>query len=116
VIPQIYDTFHRVIRTVIQTIPGVIALAALYPLVVDAIGLPKDSNVGLWLAGSVTVVAGIAAALTRVMAIPAVNTFLAKIRLDGHSGEVIPGDTYTSMIAVQRPADTAGEYDDEAAH
>lgn len=114
-IPQIYDTARRVLRTIIQTIPGVIALAALYPVVVDAIGLPKDSNVGLWLAGSVTVVAGVAAALTRVMAIPTVNDFLAKVKLAGHSGNITPGDTYTSMIAVQ-PAAPVGEYDDEITH
>lgn len=114
-IPQIYDTARRVIRTVIQTIPGVIALAALYPLVVDAIGLPRDSNVGLWLAGSVTVVAGIAAALTRIMAIPGVNDALAKVKLAGHSGTIAPGDTYTSFIPVQ-PAAPVGEFDDEDTH
>lgn len=114
-IPQIYDTARRVVRTVIQSVPGVLVIAALYPSVVNAIGIPKDSNLGLWLAGSVVVVGGVAAAITRVMAIPGINAWLAKIRLAGHSGNLEAQDSWTRFVPVQQPV-SSGEDASDGAH
>ena len=106
-IPVVSDTARRVARTVLQVIAGFGAFAAVYPLIVSAIGAPKGSNLAVWLAGSAAVVTGIAAVLARVMAIPAVNTWLGAVRLAGHSGAAaeapvteLPENLSTTMVPV----------------
>ncbi|KDN84364.1 hypothetical protein [Kitasatospora cheerisanensis] len=60
------DSTRRTIRTTVQT---AITVAALLPLIVDAARIPATLP---WVAGALTG----AAALTRVMALPAVNRLL----------------------------------------
>lgn len=60
--------WHAVVRTVFQAIVG---FAAAWALIVEAMGV--DQTVP-WVAGSLTVTA----AITRVMALPSVNDWLAR--------------------------------------
>ncbi|MFD5564538.1 hypothetical protein [Kitasatospora griseola] len=57
------DTTRRTVRTTVQT---AVTIAALLPLVVDAAQIPATLP---WVAGALAVAAGI----TRVMALPAVD-------------------------------------------
>jgi hypothetical protein len=63
--PQIADTARRVVRTVIEVAGGVVVFSSVYPYIVEALGIPKDSNFGAWLASSVVVVGSVAAAITQ---------------------------------------------------
>lgn len=79
-VQDIWFKSQRVIRTVIQVgIPAFITFAAVLPTIISAVGLPLDSTVYLWLVGAAAVVTAVAGALSRVMAIPAVNEWLTKI-------------------------------------
>ncbi|MDJ0383169.1 hypothetical protein [Streptomyces sp. G-G2] len=60
------DANQRTIRTVFQTLLG---LAAGFPLIVDAAGIPQT-------AAGVAVALVVAAAVTRVMALPVVHNLL----------------------------------------
>jgi hypothetical protein len=77
---KIEDVGARVVRTIVQTgIPAFVGFSVVLPQILGAIGLPATSKVEIDLlifSGGVTAVAG---ALTRVMAVPGVNAFLAKI-------------------------------------
>ena len=87
--PEIWYKGKRVLRTIVQVgIPAFLGIAVVIPQVIEALGLPVDSAVHLWLvavAGGITAVAG---AIARVMAIPAINTWLTKIGLGS-----VPKDT-----------------------
>ncbi len=97
-IPQIFDAWKRVGRTVVQVVLAFLSFAAVFPLIVGAVGAPHGSNVALWLTTAVTWVTIVAGALTRVMAIPAVNSLLTPIGLGGHSGNVVANDSWTSLV------------------
>ncbi|MFG2143689.1 hypothetical protein ACGFRG_05750 [Streptomyces sp. NPDC048696] len=60
------DANQKTLRTVLQTVLG---LAAGLPLIVDAAGVPQTT-------AGVTVVLAVAAAVTRVMALPVVQNLL----------------------------------------
>ena len=60
------DSTKRTIRTIFQTIVG---LAAGLPLIVDAAGIPEATP-------GVALALGVAAAVTRLMALPVVNRLL----------------------------------------
>ena len=84
---------QRVLRTIIQVgIPAFLSFALLLPAIIEALGLPADSRLRLWLLGVAAVVTAVAGALSRIMAIPAVNGWLVKIGL----GSVPKGAVYTS--------------------
>lgn len=73
---------QRVLRTVVQVgIPAFITFAAVLPTIIGALGLPVDSTFYLWLLSAAAVVTAVAGALSRVMAIPAVNEWLTRIGL-----------------------------------
>lgn len=97
---------QRVLRTIVQTaIPSFITFALVLPQIIAALGLPMESDLYLWLIGLAAGVTAVAAALARVMAIPAVNDFLISVGIgsvpkkalqearvltdDGRSGEVV---------------------------
>jgi hypothetical protein len=81
-VPDIWYKTQRVLRTVVAVgIPAFLTFALVLPQIIQALGLPVDSELYLWLiavAGGVTAVAG---AITRIMAIPVVNEWLTKIGL-----------------------------------
>lgn len=81
-VQPIWYPVQRVLRTIVQVgIPAFLTFALALPQIIEALGLPVDSEVYLWLIGLATAVTGVAAALSRVMAIPAVNEWLVKIGL-----------------------------------
>lgn len=81
-VQDIWFKTQRVLRTAVQVgIPAFITFAGVLPLIVNAIGLPVDGALYLWLVGAAGVVTAIAAGLSRVMAIPAVNSWLTHIGL-----------------------------------
>jgi predicted naringenin-chalcone synthase len=81
-VQDIWFKSQRVLRTIVQVgIPAFIAFATVLPSVIDALGLPVDAEVRLWLLAVAAGVTAVAAALSRVMAIPAVNAWLTKIGL-----------------------------------
>jgi hypothetical protein len=81
-VQEIWFKSQRVLRTIVQVgIPSFIAFAAVLPTVIDALGLPVDAEVRLSLLAVAAGVTAVAAALSRVMAIPAVNAWLTKIGL-----------------------------------
>lgn len=103
-VQEIWYQGQRVLRTVVQVgIPAFITFAAVLPSIIAALGLPVDSGLYLWLLAAAAVVTAVAGALSRVMAIPAVNEWLTKIGLGSvpkaaavrqaeaeHIGEVSP--------------------------
>lgn len=64
---QIQHPWRATIRTLFA---GIIAFAAMYPAIITAAGLPETA----WVSASIALSAGI----TRVMALPAVNAFIAQ--------------------------------------
>lgn len=81
-VPEIWFKTQRVLRTLVQVgIPAFISFAVVLPVIIDALGLPVDSELRLWLLAVAGAVTAVAAALARVMAIPAVNAWLTRIGL-----------------------------------
>lgn len=81
-VQDIWWKSQRVLRTIVQTgIPTFIVFAAVLPQIIDALGLPVDNDVRLWLLAVAAGVTAVAGALARVMAVPAVNAWLVKIGL-----------------------------------
>ena len=81
-VQPIWYRSQRVIRTIVQTgVPTFIVFATVLPQVIDALGLPVDNEVRLWLLAGAAGVTAVAGALARVMAIPAVNGWLVSIGL-----------------------------------
>lgn len=79
---EIWYKAQRVLRTLVQVvIPAFLGFAVVLPLIIEALGLPVDSELRLWLVGLALGVTGVATAIARVMAIPAVNAWLIKIGL-----------------------------------
>lgn len=96
----------RVLRTLVQVaIPSFLSFALVLPLIIEALGLPVDSELRLWLiavAGGVTAVAG---GIARVMAIPAVNAWLIKVGLGSVPQDaVIVSATGNAVVATDPKA------------
>lgn len=73
---------QRVLRTLVQVgIPAFLSFALVLPLIIEALGLPVDSELRLWLLAVAAGITAVATAITRVMAIPAVNAWLIRIGL-----------------------------------
>ena len=81
-VQSIWFVSQRVLRTIVQTgVPTFIVFSAVLPQIIDALGLPVDNDVRLWLLAVAAGVTAVAGALARVMAVPAVNAWLVKIGL-----------------------------------
>lgn len=81
---QVQDIWYkgkRVVRTVAQVAVGFIVAAPVVTQVIAATGIDPTSNIGAWLAGIGAATTGLAAALSRIMSIPAVNQWLVNIGL-----------------------------------
>lgn len=74
---QVAYPVKAVVRTVIQVLVG---LAAIAPFLVADLGVPATG-------GLITGALGVAAALTRIMAIPAVNRMLSGMGLGAEPSE-----------------------------
>lgn len=83
------------VRTVLQNVLGVLlslvaaflAFAALAPDILAAVVTVLPDNVAMWLTAFVAVTGAIAGAISRVMAIPAVNSWLSKFRGLGYESD-----------------------------
>lgn len=79
---EIWYKAQRVLRTLVAVgIPAFLSFALVLPLIIEALGLPADSELRLWLIGIAAIVTAVAGAITRVMAIPAVNAWLTRVGL-----------------------------------
>lgn len=82
---QLQDIWYksqRVLRTAVAVgIPAFLVFAGVLPQIITALGLPVDSALYLWLLGLAAAVTAVASAITRLMAIPAVNAWLAQLGL-----------------------------------
>ena len=73
---------QRVLRTLVAVvIPAFLGFAVVLPQIIEALGLPVDSKLYVTLVSVAAGVTAVAGAITRVMAIPAVNAWLTKIGL-----------------------------------
>lgn len=83
--PDIWFKSKRVLRTATQVlVAGIVFLGGLVtiaPQVLEAVQDVLPGPVVAWLVGAIAFLAGISAALSRVMAIPAVNAWLVTIGL-----------------------------------
>lgn len=79
---KVWFPLQRVIRTVVQVvIAGAAVLATLVvvaPQIIDAVADVVPGPVIAWATGAVAALAAVSAALSRVMAIPAVNEWLTR--------------------------------------
>ncbi|MBT1161193.1 hypothetical protein [Bifidobacterium sp. SO1] len=78
-VQDIWYKGQRVIRTIMQVLVGFIIAAPVVPQIVQALGLDPSGSLYVTLAGMAATVTAIAGALSRVMAIPAVNQWLIKL-------------------------------------
>lgn len=104
-VQDIWYRGQRVLRTVVQVgIPAFITFAGVLPLIIDALGLPVESGLYLWLVGAAAVVTAVAAALSRVMAIPAVNEWLTKIGFGSVPKSVAQREAVAESVGEASPA------------
>jgi len=81
-VQEIWFKTQRVLRTLVAVgIPAFLSFALVLPLIIDALGLPVTSGLYGWLIGAAAIVTAVAGAITRVMAIPAVNRWLTRVGL-----------------------------------
>lgn len=80
--PNIWFISQRVLRSVVQVgVPAFLSFALALPAIIDALGLPVNSRLRLSLLAVAAGVTAVGAAITRVMAIPAVNGWLTQVGL-----------------------------------
>jgi predicted naringenin-chalcone synthase len=92
-VESIWFVGQRVLRTIVQVgIPSFLAFALVLPQVIEAVGLPVTSELYVWLVGVAAAVTAVAAGLSRVMAIPAVNAWLVKIGLGSVPASAVKGE------------------------
>lgn len=81
-IPDVTARGQRVLRTLVQAgIPAFLSFALVLPQIIEALGLPVDSQVRLALLAVAAAVTAVAGGLSRVMTIPAVNGWLVRVGL-----------------------------------
>lgn len=92
---EIWYKGKRVLRTLVQTIiPSFLGFAVVLPMIIEALGLPVDSELRLWLLAVAAGVTAVATGIARVMAIPAVNAWLIKIGLGSVPADAVEVRTY----------------------
>jgi hypothetical protein len=106
-VDDIWFATQRVLRTIVQVgIPAFITFAGVLPVIINALGLDVDGQVYLWLVSAAAVLTAVAGALTRVMAIPAVNEWLTHIGLGS-----IPTSVAKEQAAAQSQDLQPAQYD-----
>ena len=81
-VPEMWFKTQRVMRTIVQVgIPAFLSIALVIPQIIEAAGLPVDSELRLWLVAVAGGITAVAAAISRIMAIPAVNAWLTSVGL-----------------------------------
>jgi hypothetical protein len=110
-VTEIADTARRVARTAVQVIAGFAAFAAVYVAIVQVLGHSagiSGTTAGAWLAGSAVTVTSVAAALAKIMALPAVNELLDRVNLGGQSTVAAQLDTETRLLSLSAVTAAAG--------
>lgn len=106
-VQEIWYQGQRVLRTVVQVgIPAFITFAGVLPLIIGALGLPVDSAVYLWLIAAAGIVTAVAAALSKIMAIPAVNEWLTHLGLGSVPKAAAQRQAVAEAIGEASPAQT----------
>ena len=106
-VDDIWFATQRVLRTIVQVgIPAFITFAGVLPVIINALGLDVDGQVYLWLVSAAAVLTAVAGALTRVMAIPAVNEWLTHIGLGS-----VPKSVAKEQAAAQTQDLQPAQYD-----
>jgi hypothetical protein len=81
-VPDIWYKAQRAIRTGVQTLLSALAVwaafSAIWPDVMAQLATILPASWVAWLAATVAAISAVALALSRIMAIPAVNAFLTK--------------------------------------
>lgn len=86
---KVWDTTQRLLRTLIQVvIPSFLAFNLVVPQLIEALGGVLPPEAILWLNAVAAGIAAVAVAIAKIMAIPAVNNWLAKFRLSTVPPEV----------------------------
>ncbi|OXN01673.1 hypothetical protein [Bifidobacterium vansinderenii] len=80
-VQEIWYKGQRVLRTIVQIVIAFALSAPTITAIIDALGIPVDTHIGAFLASIGVATTAIAAAITRVMAIPTVNQWLVSIGL-----------------------------------
>jgi hypothetical protein len=105
VVDDIWFKSKRVLRTLVQTgIPAFLVFAGVLPQIIAALGLPVDSAVYLWLLAAAGVVTAVATGLARVMAIPAVNTWLTHFGLGSVPKQTAVAQAEAQAVTAHSPA------------
>ncbi|MEA9986301.1 hypothetical protein [Subtercola sp. RTI3] len=100
-VPEIWFKAKRVLRTLVQVgIPAFLAFALVLPQILAVSGIPVSSELYLWLISVAAGITAVAGGLSRVMAIPAVNTWLVNIGLGS-----VPGSAITNLNLPVTPMD-----------
>lgn len=101
-VTTIWYKAQRVLRTLVATvIPSFLGFAVVLPMIIDALGLPVDSDLRLWLLAVAAGVTAVATAISRIMAIPAVNAWLTKIGLGSVPKSAIHKSASTGAVIVK---------------
>jgi len=89
----------RVLRTIVQVaIPAFLSFALVLPAIIEALGLPADAELRLWLVALAAGVTAVAGAISRVMAIPAVNAWLIKVGLGSVPEDAIQVNDHPNVL------------------
>lgn len=106
-VDDIWFATQRVLRTIVQVgIPAFITFAGVLPVIINALDFDVDGQVYLWLVSAAAVLTAVAGALTRVMAIPAVNEWLTHIGLGS-----VPKSVAKEQAAAQSQDLQPAQYD-----
>lgn len=84
---QVANPGRATLRTIVQVgVPAFVALVLVLPLILQAIveelGAVLPPSLTAWLVSAAAAITALAGAVARIMAIPAVNAWLAKLGLD----------------------------------
>lgn len=95
-VPEIWHKSKRVLRTAVQVVvSGALVLGTivvLAPQVLDAVAEVLPGPWVAWLTGAIAALAAVSAALSRVMAIPAVNGWLVQLGLGSVPKSSVEGE------------------------
>lgn len=97
---QILDPWARTFRTVLTLVIAFPSFAPVALLLLAALHAPDGSNVAIWAAALATWVTTASGVITRIMAIPAVNAWLARFRLAGQSISYAANDSPTQAYSL----------------
>lgn len=128
-VPEVWYKAQRALRTAVQVLLSLLAvwavIAAVAPQVLTELATILPGPWIVWLTGAVAFVTAIATALSRIMSIPAINSWLTKwLNLgsvpkkaiinvhDIHDGELIDTTTVAPDPKVVLPTDTRSTYQD----